>query len=413
MRVARREFRLAVPGQFLQRPKVDPGAPAEGEVAVPQRVEVGVLRAVRPLDGVGDPGRFQVDAEHGGGDAVAGPRPAPDRLVRGLAVEVVAERGGDVGGERLHLRAAVLREPGRERHAGRGAGQVEVGRGQTGQRGGAEAGAGGGQVEEVAVVPGQPPERLRAVAGRREETAELVGGQFAARPPHVHGRVHEGEGFERVRADPPRPHEPAEEAANRPDVVVDRRRAAPLRLVPHQRLDGRPGEPTRLAVAGRGQAVPLHGRGDRPDRHAEQLRDVGRLEGVAGRDPNRLGVPATPAQPVGGAAGVGVEGEHEAAPQEEGVNAAERVANMLSGVALGFQVGGVVLQVLSQRPAQVLLGGVDQPDAHPSGLALRLGGQLLRRLEVVEALDAVHGAVRVADVEVPALRGAEVLRAVL
>jgi hypothetical protein len=43
------QARVGVPGQFLQRSHVDSGPTAEGEVRVPQRVEVGEQRTVGPL----------------------------------------------------------------------------------------------------------------------------------------------------------------------------------------------------------------------------------------------------------------------------------------------------------------------------------------------------------------------------
>ena len=55
------------------------------------------------------------------------PRSAPNRRIRGLPGQVVAERGGNVSGEGLHLHLAILGVTGGERHNRRDGVQVEVG----------------------------------------------------------------------------------------------------------------------------------------------------------------------------------------------------------------------------------------------------------------------------------------------
>jgi hypothetical protein len=113
-----------VSGQLLQGAEVNAGAAAEGQVGVPQRVEVGEQGTVRSLDGVGYAGGFQVITEHLCGLAVAGPGPAPEGLSGGLAGEVVAQQFGHVGGQGLHLGLLALVVPGGEGD-GRGFAKVE------------------------------------------------------------------------------------------------------------------------------------------------------------------------------------------------------------------------------------------------------------------------------------------------
>jgi hypothetical protein len=91
VRVARRQGRRRVPGQLLKRAQVDAGPAAQGQVGVPQGVEVGVQRAVRPIHGIGDPGGFQVDPEHVGGHAQRRPSPRLDRLAGRPALQVLPQ----------------------------------------------------------------------------------------------------------------------------------------------------------------------------------------------------------------------------------------------------------------------------------------------------------------------------------
>lgn len=69
--------------------------------------------------------------------------------------------------------------------------------------------------------------------------------------------------------------------------------------------------------------------------------------------------------------------------------------------------------MVDERTAGVFLGRVREPAPYPRRLPLHLGGELFRRLQVGEPLDAPHGAGRVPEVEVPALGRSKVLRPVL
>jgi len=69
--------------------------------------------------------------------------------------------------------------------------------------------------------------------------------------------------------------------------------------------------------------------------------------------------------------------------------------------------------VVGERPAGVFFGRVGEPGPHPRRLAFLVGGKPFRRFQVGEPLHAADRAGRVANVEVPALRGAEIVPPVL
>jgi hypothetical protein len=176
----------------------------------------------------------------------------------------------------LYLGATAFGEPGGECH-GSGV-QVEVGGRQVRQGVRPEPGSGGQEVEHESGFAIQPAIGASADPCGGEQLAEFVGGQFAPSAADIPGRVHEGERFERVRADPFRLHEPAEETTSSANVVVGRFRRAPLGLVHHEGFDRRTGECTGLAVSGRIQVQPFHRGANSSPRDSEQLRHVARFE---------------------------------------------------------------------------------------------------------------------------------------
>jgi hypothetical protein len=101
-----RQLGVGVPGQLHRLLEGSAALVQQRDVRVPQRVEVGVERAVRPLDRVGDAADVQVDAQHLCGALV--PVARPDGAVGGPPGQVAAQGLGHVGREGLHGSAAVL-----------------------------------------------------------------------------------------------------------------------------------------------------------------------------------------------------------------------------------------------------------------------------------------------------------------
>jgi hypothetical protein len=83
----------------------------QGDVGMPQGVEVGEQRAVGPLDGIGDAGRLKVDPQHLGRVTVGPPRARPNGLLGGPAAKVGAQGLDHVRGQGLDGNAGILRAP--------------------------------------------------------------------------------------------------------------------------------------------------------------------------------------------------------------------------------------------------------------------------------------------------------------
>ncbi|HTU88476.1 MAG TPA: hypothetical protein VMF69_00110 [Gemmataceae bacterium] len=96
-------------------------------------MEVCVERPVWALDGVGDAGGVQVDAQHLGALAILRPRSCPDGLAILFIAEVVPQQAGHVGGQRLHLLHATLVPAGRQGDSWRLVVEVKGLRRQAGQ----------------------------------------------------------------------------------------------------------------------------------------------------------------------------------------------------------------------------------------------------------------------------------------
>jgi hypothetical protein len=174
-----------MPGQFLQGAQVDAGPAAQGEVGVPQCVEVGVQWAVRSLNGVGDARGRQVATEHFGALAIACPRPAPDGLTGRPVAQVGPQQVRQVRRQRLPFCLAVLGVAGGKGDGRLACRQVEVLRGQGCQGGCAEASAAGGGVQVEAIPARQTAEVAVAVLRRVQRAAQLGKLQFSAIMPAV------------------------------------------------------------------------------------------------------------------------------------------------------------------------------------------------------------------------------------
>jgi hypothetical protein len=79
-----------VPGQFLERPQVDPAPATKGQVGVPQGVKISVERAIRPFDCIGNPSSLKVETKHLG--TLLGPLVAPDRLPDTFTLKILPEQ---------------------------------------------------------------------------------------------------------------------------------------------------------------------------------------------------------------------------------------------------------------------------------------------------------------------------------
>jgi hypothetical protein len=95
----------------------------ECDIGMSQGVEVGVQRAVRPIDNVGDAGGFQVRLEHVGGSFA--PRARLDRLIGRLASEVVSQGSNQISGKGLDGLPPVLGITGLHGRGWRGGVEVE------------------------------------------------------------------------------------------------------------------------------------------------------------------------------------------------------------------------------------------------------------------------------------------------
>jgi hypothetical protein len=132
-----------------------------------------------------------------------------------------------------------------------------------------------------------------------------------------------------------------------------------------------------------------------------------------GREFDRPAVAAERVQPLRGLRGVQVPRVHEPGPGQQCRDEGSGFLNVRRGVAFLFEGGGVVLQVFGKRAASVFFGGIGVPAANPRSLPFHFGCELFGCLQIREPLHAADGARIVAELEVPALRRAEVLGSVL
>lgn len=81
MRVTSGQDRRTMPGEFLSSSRIHPMTAQHRQIRVPERMEVGKLRPVRPFNDVRDARGFEVHSEHIGGFHTPAP---PDGSVSGF-----------------------------------------------------------------------------------------------------------------------------------------------------------------------------------------------------------------------------------------------------------------------------------------------------------------------------------------
>ncbi|OAI54524.1 hypothetical protein AYO44_14770 [Planctomycetaceae bacterium SCGC AG-212-F19] len=213
-----RQLGVAVPRQLHCLFERSPGPVQKRDVRMPHRVKVSVEWAIRAIDHVGDAGRLKVDAEHFRG--VLEPQPWPNRLAGRPCRDVAAERPRHRRRDRLGGLLSVLGHSGGQGHGRRDVGQREGCRRQAGQLAGAESRRHGSEVEEIAVVPCQATEQLRAALRCFQNPYQFYGRQGAPVVPAVQLGVATLQVSKRVIGHAVVAHQPSGECLDFAEVIV-------------------------------------------------------------------------------------------------------------------------------------------------------------------------------------------------
>ncbi|HEY7314682.1 MAG TPA: hypothetical protein VH643_35365 [Gemmataceae bacterium] len=389
-------------GQFLRRPQVHSAAPQQGQVGMPQGVEVSVQRAVRSLDSVGDAGGVEIDPQHFGTFAAACPRPAPDGLSGGPPAQIIAQQFGHLRGDRLHFHLAVLRVPRGQSDSWRLGVEVECLRCQAGEGRRPEPGRARGGIQMEAIRTGQAAKRPIAPRGDRQQTPQLVGRQLAPIVPAVCLDVTAFQMDQRIVAHAAVLHQPPAKRFQVREILIAGLHTGAAAETILQCLDGGAREPPLLAVTCGFEPMPAHGGPDRSGLDAENGPCLlWREQFLAGGQRHCRTVAAQLGEPVHDARRSQVAHPLKATTVQQGSQPRGDNGNVPGIIAPGVQFAAVIGQMVPQRALAVFLEGIDHALCLPGGAAFQLGGELFRRLAVGVAGYAPPHAIGIPILNVP------------